>query len=158
MHPRDFHVAILGGGIGGLTTALSIAQHCPGIQISVYEQAPAYGEIGAGVGIGVNAAKILHRLGVGQAANRISGERDGIHRSHRRWDNGAEIVTIPAGFDEGNVRQLSVHRAELLDVLLHAVEERGIATLHTNKRGTKVVVCRTLAAWTLQQTLVEPMY
>jgi len=140
MQPSDFHVAILGGGIGGLTSALSIAQHCPGIRISVYEQAPEYKEIGAGVGIGVNAAKILHRLGVGKEANKISGERNGIHRSHRRWDNGEEIVTIKAGFDEGEIGQLSVHRAELLDVLLQAVKARGIATLHTNKRGVKVTV------------------
>ena len=139
MPPKDFHVAILGGGIGGLTCALSLAHHCPGLRVSVFEQAPQYTEIGAGVGIGVNAAKILHRLGVGQAANKISGERDGIHRSHRRWDDGAEIVTVRAsGSEEGEVRQLSVHRAELLEVLLDEVRATGAASLYTDMRGTGV--------------------
>ena len=73
--------------------------------------APQYTEIGAGVGIAVNAAKVLHKLGVGKAANAISGERNKIHRSMRRWDNGKEIVTIPADFDQAEIRQLSVHRA-----------------------------------------------
>lgn len=143
MQPSDFKVAIVGGGIGGLSCALSLAHHCPGLKIDVYEQAPQYSEIGAGVGIAVNAAKILHRLGVGKEANAISGERNNIHRALKRWDNGGEIVTIGADFDEGEIRQLSVHRAELLEVLYNAVKERGIATLHTNKRcvGVKVSTC-----------------
>jgi salicylate hydroxylase len=140
MQPHDFSVAIVGGGIGGLACALSLAHHCPGLHIDVYEQAAQYTEIGAGVGIGVNAAKILHRVGVGKEANAISGWRNHIHRTMRRCDNGAEIVTIGADFDEGDVKQLSVHRAELLDVLLDAIRRKGIATLHTRKRCVKVEV------------------
>jgi salicylate hydroxylase len=141
MHPTaDFKVAIIGGGIGGLTCALSLAQECPGIKIDVYEQAAQYKEVGAGVGIGVNASKILHRLGVGKAANAISGERNKIHRSLRRWDNGKEIVTVDATFDRKEIRQLSVHRAELLNILFEAIQERGIATLHNLKRSVKVTV------------------
>lgn len=137
----DFRVAIVGGGIGGLICALSLAQQCPGVQICVYEQASQYSEIGAGVGIAVNAAKILHFLGVGQAANKISGERSGIHRSMRRWDDGGEIVTIGADFDAAEIRQLSVHRAELLDVLREAVEQRGVAELYTDKKCVRIEVC-----------------
>jgi len=142
---NPFRVAIIGGGIGGLTTALSLAHHCPNglLSISVYEQAPAYKEIGAGIGIGVNASRILHRIGVGNAVNAISGERDGIHRSNRRWDNGDEIVTIEAMDDPENkeIRQTSVHRAEFLEILVNAVQENKIATLFTNKRVVKVEVC-----------------
>lgn len=140
LEPKNFRVAVIGGGIGGLTTAISLADHCPGIKIDVYEQAPKYTEIGAGVGIAVNAAKVLHKLGVGEAANAISGERNKIHRTQRRWDNGEEIVTIPADFDQPKIRQLSVHRAEMLDVLLDAIRERNIATLHTNKKCVKLTV------------------
>ncbi|KAH8805139.1 hypothetical protein F5884DRAFT_822952 [Xylogone sp. PMI_703] len=137
---EDFHVAIIGGGIGGLTTALSLAHHCPGINISVYEQAPQYKEIGAGIGISVNATRILHRIGVGPEVNAISGERDGIHRSNRRYDDGSEIVTIEAMDDSKDpaIRQLSVHRAELLDVLVQAVKDQKVATLHTDKRAVEV--------------------
>ena len=138
MQPKGFKVAIVGGGIGGLACALSLAHHCPGLQIDVYEQAAQYSEIGAGVGIGVNAAKILHRLGVGKEANAISGWRNKIHRTMRRWDNGEEIVTIGADFDEGEVKQLSVHRAELVDVLLQGIKRIGAANLHASKRCVKV--------------------
>ena len=135
-----FHVAIVGGGIGGLACALSLAHHSPSLRIDVYEQAAQYSEIGAGVGIGVNAARILHRLGVGAEVNAISGERNNIHRTMRRWDNGDEIVTIGADYDKGEIKQLSVHRAELLGVLHRAIEKRRIANLHTNKRCVKVEV------------------
>jgi salicylate hydroxylase len=136
-----FHVAVVGGGIGGLACVLSLAHHNPStLFIDVYEQTAQYSEIGAGVGIGVNAARILHRLGVGSEANAISGWRNDIHRSLRRWDDGGEIVTIGADFEEGEIKQLSVHRAELLQVLYRAIEKRGIAKLHTNKRCVKVEV------------------
>lgn len=140
--PNDFTVAIIGGGIGGLTTALSLSHHCPGIKITVYEQAPAYKEIGAGIGIGVNAARILHKIGAGPQANAISGDRNGTHRSMRRFDNGEEICQIETMDvpQESHIRQLSVHRADFLDVLIEAVRERNAATLLTDKRITKVEV------------------
>jgi salicylate hydroxylase len=101
-----------------------------------------YKEIGAGVGISVNATRILHQIGVGEAVNAISGERDGVHRSNRRFDNGSEIVTIEAMDDSNNVaiRQLSVHRAEFLEVLLKAVVETRVARLHVDKRVVQVEV------------------
>lgn len=139
---KKFHVVVIGGGIGGLTAALSLSHHCPGLSISIYEQAPEYKEIGAGIGISVNAARILHIIGVGKAANEISGDRDGIHRSNRRWDNGEEIITIAAMDETGNqgVRQLSVHRAELLEVLVQAVQKNRMARLFTNKKVVKIEV------------------
>lgn len=138
-----FKIAIIGGGIGGLFAALSLHHHCKtsNISIQVYEQASQYSEIGAGVGIGVNAAKLLHRIGVGEAANNIAGDRKGVWFSFRRYDNGAEIVTVPSPTnDQQKIRQLPVHRAELLQVLLNAVKEREAATLHTKKICKKVEV------------------
>lgn len=50
MAPKDFakpfHIAIVGGGIGGLTTAIGLLRQ--GISFTVYESAPAFAEIGAG--------------------------------------------------------------------------------------------------------------
>ena len=131
-----FNIAIIGGGIGGLFCALSLHHHCKNdnITINVYEQASQYSEIGAGVGIGVNAAKLLHRIGLGDAMNNIAGDRKGVWISFRRYDNGGEIITIPSpSNDQQKIRQLPVHRAEFLDVLLTAIKERGAATLHTEK-------------------------
>ncbi|UKZ50465.1 hypothetical protein TrVGV298_004728 [Trichoderma virens] len=131
-----FHIAIVGGGIGGLCAALSIHHHCPkdgSIVIDVYEQAPEYKEIGAGLGIGVNAAKLLHRIGVGEDLNRISGHRNGIWISFRRYDTGSEIVTVPVD-DRQEIRQSPVHRAEFLSLLFDHVKQRNAATLHINKK------------------------
>ncbi|EXJ71292.1 uncharacterized protein A1O5_05098 [Cladophialophora psammophila CBS 110553] len=144
--PATFKVAIIGGGIGGLTTALSIAyQNSTLKSITVYEQAPAYKEIGAGIGIGVNAARVLKNLGVWGAANAISGERNGVHRSCRRYDTGEEIVAVGA-MDEnadGGVRQLSVHRAEILDILYQELIRNydGRVTLKTDMKATRVEEC-----------------
>ncbi|KIW92142.1 uncharacterized protein Z519_07126 [Cladophialophora bantiana CBS 173.52] len=137
--PSKFRVGIVGGGIGGLTTALSLATYNPDLpasNITVYEQAPEYGEIGAGVGIGVSAGRVLQKLGVWPAANAISGYRNGVHRSNRRWDTD-ELIVDALAFDNGGaeeVRQLWVHRAEFLEVLYSEIQRRNCATLKTNKR------------------------
>lgn len=58
MAPSAFHVAIVGGGISGLT--LAIALHKRGVSFTIFEQAAAFGEIGAGVGMHANAVRAMH--------------------------------------------------------------------------------------------------
>jgi len=58
-------VAIVGGGIGGLTLAASLEQQS--ISVQVFEQDTELREIGAGVAIGGNATRLLRRLGVDPA-------------------------------------------------------------------------------------------
>ncbi|GMA65199.1 FAD-binding protein [Alicyclobacillus fastidiosus] len=53
---------VIGGGIGGLTAALSIAK-C-GKSVHVLEQAPQFGEIGAGLQLAPNAMRVLSKLGL----------------------------------------------------------------------------------------------
>ena len=55
-------IAIVGAGIGGLTAALALLQR--GIDVHVYEQAPALGETGAGVQISANGTRVLTALGL----------------------------------------------------------------------------------------------
>ena len=57
------HVVIVGGGIGGLFAANALIAH--GLRVSVYEQAPALGEIGAGVFLTPNSVRHLQRVGLG---------------------------------------------------------------------------------------------
>lgn len=141
--PATFRVAIIGGGIGGLTTALSLTTYSPELaNITVYEQAPEYGEIGAGVGIGIQAGRVLQKLGVWDAATAISGDRNSIHRSTRRWDSDEMIVDVAAvPFTNGEtVKQLWVHRAEFLEVLYTELRRRGCAKLETDKRAIRLEV------------------
>lgn len=57
---KSFSLAIVGGGIGGLCLAVALAHH--DIPIHVYEAAPAFSEIGAGVGFGPNALRAMALL------------------------------------------------------------------------------------------------
>ncbi|KAH7403051.1 mannitol 1-phosphate dehydrogenase 2 [Cadophora sp. MPI-SDFR-AT-0126] len=52
-------IAIVGGGIAGVTLAAGILRHAPHVSITLYEAASAFGEIGAGVGFGPNAVTAM---------------------------------------------------------------------------------------------------
>ncbi|QKX54957.1 uncharacterized protein TRUGW13939_02047 [Talaromyces rugulosus] len=133
-----FRIAIIGGGLGGLFTALAIKYHCPqGVQIDVYEQAAEYTEIGAGVGIGPNAAVLIQKIGLLEEALMISGNRRDVWLSFLRYDTGEEIMTVKTP-EKGNRVQLSMHRAEFLHLLVQAIRSRGAAILHTNMRCEKL--------------------
>ncbi|KPI42934.1 Salicylate hydroxylase [Cyphellophora attinorum] len=138
MSKPPFRVAIVGGGLGGLFCALSLHHHVKHpLQIDVYEQAAQYREIGAGIGLGPNAAKLFHEVGLGERINAISGDRAGVWISFRRFDTGEDVITIPS-IDKGAVRNVPMARSELLDLLLDAIRERKAATLHTAKRCSKL--------------------
>ena len=126
-----FRIAIVGGGIGGLFTALCIHHHVQNsrVQIDVYEQAAQYREIGAGVGIGPNAAKLFHEIGIGHQLNKISGWRNGVWISFRRFDNGDDVITVPSVETE-TVRNTPVSRSELLDLLKDTIQrpQRSLAS------------------------------
>lgn len=137
-----FRIAIIGGGIGGLFTALCIHHRASQvqIQIDIYEQAPEYREIGAGVGIGPNAAELIRKIGLLDETKKIAGDRSGIWLSFRRYDTGEEVLTVNTP-KEGNTTQLPMHRAEFLEVLVQAVRRRGAAVLHTDKKCRGLEVC-----------------
>ncbi|KAL9078462.1 MAG: hypothetical protein Q9157_002615 [Trypethelium eluteriae] len=136
---ESFRVAVVGGGIGGLYCALSIHHHCKQfpLDIHVYEQASQYKEIGAGVGLGINAARLIHKIDLGDELNACAGYREGIWITFRKYNNGEEIFTVPVG-DSGKVRQAPCARTDVLDILRTGIEKRGAATLHTKKACTRV--------------------
>ncbi|KAK4663049.1 hypothetical protein QC763_600780 [Podospora pseudopauciseta] len=150
---RPFNIAIIGGGIAGLTTALFLHHFCPpgSIEINIYEQAEQYREIGAGINLGVNATKLLHQIGLGDKINAIAGSKDGVFFTLRRWDNSEEITTIYSN-DSGKIRQAAVSRAELLQVLLDAIKERKAATLHTKKKCRSVTKTKSAIKITFTDT------
>ncbi|EMC92856.1 hypothetical protein BAUCODRAFT_27183 [Baudoinia panamericana UAMH 10762] len=138
---QPFRIAVVGGGIGGLFATLAIHHHCSAagvpVRIDVYEQAAQYKEIGAGVGLGVNAARLIHKLGFGDKLNAIAGHRTGVWITFRRFDNSEEVVTIPVN-DNQTIRQAPCARSALLDLLKGTVEAREAATLHTKKSCRRV--------------------
>ena len=58
---RKLRIAIIGGGIGGLTAAAALRAR--GFEIDVYERAGAFSEVGAGIQIGPNGVRVLYAMG-----------------------------------------------------------------------------------------------
>ena len=69
MSGERIRAAIVGGGIGGLAAANALVRR--GIDVTVYEQAPALGEVGAGVFIYPNSLRQLERMGLGPALTAV---------------------------------------------------------------------------------------
>jgi salicylate hydroxylase len=117
-------VAIVGGGLGGLTTALALAR--AGVDdVSVFERQAALEEIGAGIQVAPNAVRLLQRLGIGQALASVSVPFE-VAWEFRRWQDGAVLFSQSFG-SEGEARfgapYLAIHRADLLRVLAAAVPD-----------------------------------
>ena len=118
-------IAIVGGGIGGLTTALALRQ--AGLEAHVYEQASELREVGAGLTMGPNAIKALHRLGLAEALQAV-----GVvphSRDLRDWQSGAILARIPladAAVSRWGAPFYSVHRSDLHDALRATLGEHHI--------------------------------
>jgi 2-polyprenyl-6-methoxyphenol hydroxylase-like FAD-dependent oxidoreductase len=119
-------VAIIGGGIGGLTAANALRR--AGVEVSVYEAAGELKEIGAGVALHANAMRVLRFIGVEDAVRKVAGKSD--YAVTRDGITGRVISkTSRARFAElQGIEPATVHRADLLDVLAAALPE-GIASL-----------------------------
>ncbi len=59
---RDTHVIVAGGGIGGAANALALARR--GAQVTLFERASEFGEVGAGLQIGPHGSRILKEWGI----------------------------------------------------------------------------------------------
>jgi salicylate hydroxylase len=117
-------VLVVGGGIGGITTVLALRQR--GIDVQLYEQAAAFGQVGAGIQVSSNAARILLKLGLGEALRQVATYPEG--RDYRGWDTGERLYYTPLGQKaEAHFGSpyYAAHRAELLDVLLSGLGQHG---------------------------------
>jgi salicylate hydroxylase len=128
-------IAIAGGGIGGLATALALARH--GFRSLVLERAREFGEVGVGLQVAPNALSVLDALGVGVAAKKhaLLIERllmmDAV--------TGEEVANIPCDkrFEErfGNPYAVA-HRAHIQGPLLEACRSHDLVELRTNAQAT----------------------
>jgi len=123
-------VAVVGGGIVGLSFAVYLAQlgKC---HIQVFESARAFAEIGAGIGIGHNAMQIYEEMGIADAVYKLSHEVMAGALSDVFFDaffgdgrNGLEpIYTVRT---PGVVPQATLHRANLLDLLVSLLPKENV--------------------------------
>jgi salicylate hydroxylase len=117
---RTARIAVIGGGIGGLTAARALQRR--GFEVAVYEAAPELKEIGAGVALGPNAMKALRSLDLEEAVRAVAWESE--FQLLRNWRSGRVISKTPRrGFLSARfgATGCSAHRADLLDVLSAAL-------------------------------------
>src|SRR3954469_9597518 len=110
-------VAIVGGGIGGLFAANALC--AKGVQVSLYEQASAIGEVGAGVFLTPNSVRHLQRVGLGPQVER-RGARVG-HDSHYFRHDGAPIAPVQVTDSSGWNATFGMHRADFVEMLAGAL-------------------------------------
>src|SRR3546814_8566453 len=111
---------VVGGGIGGLATALSL--HAEGIEVEVYEQSRTIRELGVGINTLPHAIKELAALGLLEALDRVAVRTYELIYTNRF---GQEVWRDLRGLDGGyEFPQFSIHRGKLQAVLLESRIER----------------------------------
>ena len=125
-------IAIIGGGIGGLTAALALRQS--NFEAEVFEQAPALLDVGAAIAIWPNAMRVLEQL---QLSEKIL-EKAGVMEEIRWLDQDGFLinrVSIP--------RAVALHRADLQATLLHSLPAESIhldhSLVHYKQHGDKTI-------------------
>lgn len=119
-------VVVVGGGIGGLFAANALIAH--GLAVSVYEQAPELGEVGAGVFLTPNSVRHLQRVGLGPAVEKW-GARVGSGSHYFRHD-GAPIAPVQVTDSSGWNATFGMHRADFVDLLAKALPAGVVHTGH----------------------------
>jgi len=129
------HILVAGGGIGGLTAALALLKR--GYDVDVYEQASELREVGAGLQLSPNGARVLHELGVLDAFRALACEAEG--KEIRLWNTGQSWKIHDLG-EESIARYgfpyCTAYRPDLLAVLAEGVRREKPDAIHLNTKCT----------------------
>ncbi|KAH8700322.1 hypothetical protein BGW36DRAFT_415423 [Talaromyces proteolyticus] len=118
-------IVIVGAGLGGLATAIALAQS--GHRVKVYEQASVLGEVGAGIQIPSNSMRLLAELGLEPYLKDHATEPKAIY--FRRWQNGKTIgmtKLIPEFRQTYNAPYYVIHRADFHSALHKRALDVGV--------------------------------
>jgi salicylate hydroxylase len=130
-------VLIVGGGIGGLATALALARH--GRTSHVLEKAPAFGEIGAGLQLAPNATRMLDRLGIlGEVSRCAVRPKFLVMRDARSARCITSLDLGPAFMRHFSYPYLVMHRGDLLEAELRAARTNRHITLECNREVVSI--------------------
>jgi salicylate hydroxylase len=119
-------VVVVGGGIGGLFAANALIAH--GLRVSVYEQAPSLGEVGAGVFLTPNSVRHLQRVDLGPSVEK-RGARVGFESQYFRHD-GTPIAPVQVTDSSGWNATFGMHRADLVEMLAATLPPEVVHTGH----------------------------
>jgi salicylate hydroxylase len=131
MAATDLRVAIIGAGIGGLALGLALRER--GVAAEVFEQAPALAELGAAVGVGGNATRLLRRMGLLEELEAVATVPTEL--VYRHWATGGRIAAHPVREGDTYLKRvgapwLGIHRAEYQRILGTAYGSAGLNLEH----------------------------
>ena len=134
---KNLPVIVAGGGIGGLAAALALVRQ--GFQVTVLEQAPEIGEIGAGIQLGPNAFHAFDALGVGDKARGRAVYTDYMVMHDALDESQVGKIETGEAFRQrfGNPYAV-IHRVDVHLSLLEGAQETGKVEFHTSTRIVKV--------------------
>jgi 2-polyprenyl-6-methoxyphenol hydroxylase-like FAD-dependent oxidoreductase len=116
-------INIIGGGIGGLTTAIALQQK--GFSVKIYEAAPVIREVGAGLWVAANAINVFEKLGIAdeikKAGNQLETSMIADHLG--RPITKVDFKKIISSYGNGTT---TIHRAKLQAILMSHVEKGSI--------------------------------
>ena len=122
-------IAIIGAGIGGLASAALLTR--AGHEVRVYEQAPRFARVGAGIQMAPNAVKVLRGLGIEERVRGIAFQSE-VALS-REWNTGEVTSALTLGREveeRFGAPYLFLHRADL-HAAIESVVPQGIVRLGT---------------------------
>lgn len=125
---RPARLLVVGGGIGGLATALAAAR--VGLPARVLERSPEFGELGAGLQLAPNALRVLDHLGLLEEISRSAVSPRRLVLGDLRSGEDITALDIDGAFRRRyGYGYLVMHRGDLLDALLRACRATGRVTL-----------------------------
>ena len=122
---KPLHALVIGAGIGGMAAAIALRR--AGLEVSLFEQTVAQGEVGAGIQISPNASRLLGRYGLGDAMARVAVRPSAI--VFRRWLDGRVLGREELGDsieDQYGAPYYHCHRADLIALLAEAFGPKDI--------------------------------
>jgi salicylate hydroxylase len=128
-------ILIVGAGIGGLTAALALLRD--GHDVAVYEQADKLADLGAGVQISANGARVLFALGLEDAIRSVWSEPAG--KEIRLWNSGETWKLFDLGAESVaryGAPYFMIHRADLHTALIDAVRALKPDAIRLDARAT----------------------
>jgi salicylate hydroxylase len=125
-------VLIVGGGIGGLTTALALARK--GIPTQVLEQAPEFKEIGAGIQLGPNVFRMFEVLGLTEQIFHWAAFPTSLEMRDAITGESVVEMRIDRMHDRYRAPYGVIHRADLLNVIHDACKASSLIKLSTSQK------------------------
>ncbi|KAI1793193.1 FAD/NAD(P)-binding domain-containing protein [Ganoderma leucocontextum] len=131
---KDFRVAIVGGGVSGLVCAIALQR--AGVSVDIFEAAAAFNEIGAGLGLGPNAVRVLKAVGLLDELFKKINTAELRTRGFVYYYGVGEHERILAYEALPEDKGVGIHRAAYLDALMAVVDSQSA---HFNKRCISIV-------------------